>query len=151
MLDLALEIVDRLVDAVHELEEGVGGVVDSTVEDAAAGRAGVDPRRDAVHGRDIAARACLAHGDDRRGCGDHIELQVLHAPFAGMRDGMGEDREHVVPVTLEQRPDVAAVARRPVRAARSTRVDATPPTASRISSRLGSTRSVQCAPTAERR
>jgi len=34
-------------------------------------------------------------------------------PFAGRCDGMSEDREHVAPVTLEQRADVAAVARRP--------------------------------------
>ena len=82
MLDIALEIVDRLVDAVDELEEGVGGVVDRAVEDAAAGRVGVDPCSDAVDGRDVAARARLADGDDRRGRGDHVELEVLHARLA---------------------------------------------------------------------
>ena len=114
MLDLALEVVDRLVDAVDELEEGVGGVVDRTVEDSPAGTA----RRRRVRlmpsiGRQHRLRARLADRDDRVGVATMSSSRYVGAVPPLTATGCDEHREHVSAVALAgAASDAAAVARR---------------------------------------
>ena len=80
LLDVALELVDRLVQPVQELEEGVGHLVDDPLEDSARRGLRVDERRDAVDGRELAPRGPgLPHGHDRCRRRDDVELEVLDA------------------------------------------------------------------------
>ncbi len=111
MLDLGLEVVDRLVEAVDELEEGVGRVVDGPVEDVSRGPAGVDPCRDAVHRSERPVRSRPTHGEERGGRGDHVEHEVLRASLCAGA-WVNEHAVHAPRVAVERRPHPAAVADR---------------------------------------
>ena len=101
MLDLPLEVVDRLVDAVDELEERVGCVVDRRVDDLAGGDARVDPRGDAVHGRQLPLAPVLRIVTTLLGRRDDVQLDVVGAVLAAECHGMHQNRQDAMPVSLQ--------------------------------------------------
>ena len=111
VVEIALEVVDRLVEAVDTLEEGVGGVVHGTLEERGGLGTGLDACRCPVDRRKHPLRARLADRQDSARGRDEIELEVRGAPVAA-RHRVREHREHVPAVAFAARSDAAAVARR---------------------------------------
>jgi hypothetical protein len=103
VLDVALEVVDRLVQAVEQLEQRVGCVVDRGLDDLPRGCVGIDAGGDPVDRGERAARACLAHRENVRRRRDEVELEVLRPLLVRAGHRVREHREHAGPVRLEQR------------------------------------------------
>ena len=103
VLDLPLEVVDRLVDAIDELEERVGCVVDRGVDDLADGHPRVDACGDAVDGGQLAVRPRLADRDDLVGRRDDVQLDVVGAVLAADGQRVHQNRQDAMPVALEER------------------------------------------------
>ncbi len=103
MFDVALEVVDRLVEPVEQLEKRVARVVDGGLDDLSCGRVRVDARGDPVDRGDRAARARLAHREDVRRRREEVELEVLRPLLARAGHGVREHREHACAVRLELR------------------------------------------------
>ena len=110
-LDLALELVDPLVEGVEQLEKGVRRVVDDGVHDLARRRLGVDAGGDPVDRSEISARPGLADRDERVGRRQHVDLEVLDAVAERRHARAREHGQHVGAVGLEQRSGVARVRR----------------------------------------
>ena len=76
-LDLGFELVDPLVEGVEQLEEGVRGIVHDGVHDLPRRCLRVDAGDDPVDRSKIAARPGLADRDERVGCCQDVDLEVL--------------------------------------------------------------------------
>ena len=99
VLDVLLEVVDRLVEAVEELEEGVGCVVDAGLEDAAGGGLGVDACRNAVDRRELRRRPVLRTVTTLVGVATRSSSRYSARP-SRRAIGYDENREDAMPVPL---------------------------------------------------
>ena len=111
VVEIALEVVDRLVEAVDALEEGVGGVVHGTLEERGGLGAGLDACRGPVDRREHPLRARLADRQDALGVATRSSSRYAARPSLA-RHRVREHREHVPAVAFAARSDAAAVARR---------------------------------------
>ena len=108
VVDLVLEIVDRAVDRVEQVEIGLGDVVDEAVDEDADGRVGLGRR---VHGSEVAERhrlGRLPHGDEALGRRDDVDLRVRAVVSRRGREHRDECAEHVAAMTLENRARLRA-------------------------------------------
>ena len=114
-LDPVLELVDLLVDRVHQIEEVFGDLIDQPIDDHPDALV-LLPRDGVLHALDIERVPlvrCLAHGDQTLARRDQVDLLVEDFVLLADADRHQEDAVDVVVVAFETRSRLVIVKRRP--------------------------------------
>ena len=113
-LDSVLELVDLVVDRVHEVEEVLGDQVDDPVDHQADGwlLLALDRRLRRRDVERVPVLGGLPHGHELLARRDHVDLLVEDAILLADADRHEEDPEDVVVVALQPRARLVVMARR---------------------------------------